>query len=256
MDVEVGGCLLRLEAVYAPALAPPMLRIGGDIGPRNGHIGRDGASGRQALAQATTAGGRQVLEYLSSPSGRSLATADHSIPSWRRGTWCNNRTGVWYELDYFVVSRGMVGRCGGLVTWAAGESDHAARGQRSRPAPNAPSRQCRRAERDGPRGVAARCAMSRLRDPVVAERYAAAMAERVQESRPWPEMAQAICEAADEVLGRAPCGGAGEAPPALQQEVSAARGRDTEFLRRGRMGGRPGPEQRVSASVSGGGAGS
>ena len=221
IEVSFDGCHLRLGAVYMPTgysaatteerklCLEIIAEAGKDVtdggcaifgGDWNSHIGRDGVDGRQAMLQGSTAGGKQMLQWLKKDVPKQLDIADLHIPGRSRGTWGNPQTGVWYELDYFVVSKSYVGRFGGLKTWAIGESDHAARSLRFRlagiPKEKTPIKKQRFENK--PRGFDT----SKLNELEYGAKYARAVATHIQGKNTWQEVSQGVCRAAEEVLGR------------------------------------------------------
>ena len=124
-------------------------------------------------------------------------------------------------MDYFGVSESVVGRFGGLRTWAMGESDHAARSVRYRlaPQPHPAGRRPWRAQ--GFRGQ--QMAVGRLRDPEVRERFQEAASAAIEGKGEWGDIAEALGVVGTEVLGTAPRVGLDPTPGPMATRLSEAR---------------------------------
>ena len=231
VDLMIEGCQVRIGAAYVPPMgggdrvsvldciatvhantqADHSIIFGGDW---NSHMGRDGVEGRQAMLSPTSAGGRQLQKYLATKYRGKYMVADQKLVLRNRGTWCN--FGTWYELDFFLVSCGYVGRCSKLQAVVMGESDHAAKIVNFRIANGTITKSTWRSKGHM---VSKGYDVSKLNNEDVEEKYAAKMDEEITEELSWKETTAKIREVAAEVLGSRPKAGPNPMPSKEASEL-------------------------------------
>ena len=236
-DIEIDGCKLRFGSAYMPPRGgdrqnvidtvkkiyeetdkdKPVV-IGGDW---NSHIGREEAVNRQAILGESSAGGREMLNWLDTLLKDKMVVADHRIPLRRRGTWCSTG-GKWYEIDYFLASEKYVGRCGKLQAVAVGESDHMAKIMNVRLAAGQSSAEKRR-WRQHAHTERTNFDTSRLHDDEVRKEYEDALDKEIDEGMTWTEAGTKLREVAAEVLGPRPSSGVPKIAPSREQEIKKVR---------------------------------
>ena len=234
MDIQVGGCFLRIGSVYQPpvggqsketrqSVLEAVLRVQTETGNEyctvfggdwNSHIGREGVDGRQAMLTPSSFGGKQMLRWLGTKDVASkLCVVDHKLVLKRRGTWRHSVGDKWYELDYFLASKAYVGRFSKLGVTAVGESDHAAKTVLFRMAgvPKTGEKHWRKTVRLDKNSFA----VTRLKDEETSTAYAQRLESKLQDKVSWGEVAETVREVASEVLG--PKVKAGKDPETAEQ---------------------------------------
>ena len=102
MDLAIDACHICIGAVYMPPRGGNRISVFESIGTVhkntptdhriffggdwNSHMGRDGVDGRQAMLQATSAGGKQMQKYLATKFRDKLLVADQKLVIRKRGT--------------------------------------------------------------------------------------------------------------------------------------------------------------------------
>jgi hypothetical protein len=248
IDLDLEGCHMRIGSVYVPPMggsgdrisvldciekvrdstaADRSILFGGDW---NSHIGREGVEGRQAMLQPTSAGGRQMLTYLATKLRDKFLIADQKLVLRKRGTWCNN-SGIWYELDYFLVSKDHAGRCSKLQAVAMGESDHAAKIVNFRMA-NVKVDKTR--WRDNGHKVSRGFDVAKLSDEKTEERFGERLDRVISEDLSWQETTKQIRDVAAEELGERPKAGPDPIPAAEAREMRKVKDLSRDLYARAR----------------------
>ena len=242
IDINIDGHKCRIGSVYMPVYSTDGVEgrttcwksvceaerdfnnEGGVVfgGDWNGHIARDAVAGRQALVGESSTGGKQMLALIKSYVR--LINVDHKIPAKRRGTWCSNKSGVWYELDYFLTSVKYSGRFSKLRTIAVGESDHAARVLNFRMAGIPKEKKSWKAPVRW-QGQIKGFEVEKLKDEEVVKVYEEKMNAAVEGLHTWGEISGAMKGVAAEVLGEKGKPGPGKPPTEMQVKIKETRER-------------------------------